>query len=218
MDSASASASTTAANANISAPMSAEQLQSQVLGPLSVMSSGFSDALAQPLKKSLPKTYSIGYSGAPRAFFNDLMTNQGRGVLECGSVAFNAPDGTACAYAATLSLMIVIGVLIPLLSVVYCFFFACGRMSQRCSCMGSCCGQVRGIPLIFVIYCFFSSCGHAAARWRSIPTGPRALAALFSASFESLQADGLLVTLLIVLVFFSPGFFAAKLWRQKADK
>jgi len=126
---------------NATSGVTAEQIQSDVLGPMSVMSSGFSDSFASPLKAALPKTYSVGYSGAPRAFFNDLMTNSGQGLLECGGVAFSATDGTACAYAANLSLMVVIGVLIPVIAVIYCFFFACGRMMSRCECMCKPCGE-----------------------------------------------------------------------------
>jgi hypothetical protein len=140
------SAASSASDAMVENNVTAAALQSEVLGPMSVMSTGFSDTFAQPLKAALPKTYSVGYSGAPRAFFNDLMTNQGRGVIECGT-SFSAEDGTVCAYAATLSLMIAIGVIIPVLSVIYCCFFACGRMFESCKCLGSCCGQVEATSL-----------------------------------------------------------------------
>eukprot|EP00281_Chroomonas_sp_CCMP1168_P026999 CAMPEP_0206243370 /NCGR_PEP_ID=MMETSP0047_2-20121206/17572_1 /ASSEMBLY_ACC=CAM_ASM_000192 /TAXON_ID=195065 /ORGANISM="Chroomonas mesostigmatica_cf, Strain CCMP1168" /LENGTH=748 /DNA_ID=CAMNT_0053668487 /DNA_START=84 /DNA_END=2326 /DNA_ORIENTATION=+ len=112
-----------------------------VLGPMSVMSAGFSDSLAQPLKAILPRPYTVGYSGSPRAFFNELMTNQGTGLVDCGSTVFSAQDGTACAYASYLSYMVIIGVLVPVITVTYCCFFGCGRMFHSCRCMGSCCGQ-----------------------------------------------------------------------------
>lgn len=77
----------------------AQRIQDEVLGPMSIMSQGFSDSLAQPLKAILPRPYSLGYAGSPRAFFNELMTNDGRGLEECGGRALSATDGTACAYA-----------------------------------------------------------------------------------------------------------------------
>lgn len=70
------------------------------MGPLNEFSATFSDSFAQPLKAMLPRTYSEGYGGSPRAFFNLLLTDpEGLGE-ECGARPIGAEDGTACAYAA----------------------------------------------------------------------------------------------------------------------
>ena len=91
------------------------------LGPLSPLTSGFYNSLAQPLKKAIPQTYSPGYSGrcvnlsdpllrfesnlkfylhmcSPRAFFNSVLTNGDGQLKQCSAQPFNAIDGSPCAY------------------------------------------------------------------------------------------------------------------------
>ncbi len=75
-------------------------LSTQVMGPLNEFSAAFSNSFAQPLKDILPRTYSEGYGGSPRAFFNMILTDPEALAQECGARPIGAEDGTACAYAA----------------------------------------------------------------------------------------------------------------------
>ncbi|EKX41008.1 hypothetical protein GUITHDRAFT_113015 [Guillardia theta CCMP2712] len=111
------------------------------VGSLSVLSDGFSSALAQPLKKSLPTQsfYAPGYTGSPRKFLNTLIYHSS----ELSSCSIQAKrDGTACSYMAFLLLMVMIGGLVPVITTIYCCGFCIGRFGgERMKCCGSACKQ-----------------------------------------------------------------------------
>lgn len=114
------------------------------MGPLNEFSATFSDSFAQPLKAMLPRTYSEGYGGSPRAFFNLLLTDpEGLGE-ECGARPIGAEDGTACAYAAFLTACFIIGIVFSVATCVYCTGFCIGRScGDRCRCCCKLCGQAN---------------------------------------------------------------------------
>eukprot|EP00960_Hanusia_phi_P039509 753919-Hanusia_phi.AAC.1 len=111
------------------------------VGPLGVLSDGFSSALAQPLKSSLPTQsfFAPGYTGSPRKFLNTLIYRSS----ELSSCSIQAKqDGSACAYMAFLLLMVMIGVVVPVVTTLYCCGFCIGRFGgERMQCCGAACKQ-----------------------------------------------------------------------------
>mmetsp|Transcript_28420 Transcript_28420/g.59426 ORF Transcript_28420/g.59426 Transcript_28420/m.59426 type:complete len:770 (-) Transcript_28420:232-2541(-) len=115
---------------------------SGALGPLSPLTSTFSTSFAQPLKAALPKTYSPGYSGSPRAFFNSILINGDKQLKDCSAQPFKSIDGSPCAYMDNLLYCLVIGIVVPVVTVFYCCGFFCARNGgEKCKCCGAMCRQ-----------------------------------------------------------------------------
>jgi hypothetical protein len=111
------------------------------LGPLNILTSGFSDSVAKPVKGFVTgfawSFYTPGWAGSPRAFFNQLLRGED---IDCSE---GAADGTACAYA-SFFVMLTIGfaVLLPIFTTIWCASFCCARnFVERCHCCGAPCKE-----------------------------------------------------------------------------
>ncbi|KAJ1469254.1 hypothetical protein T484DRAFT_2183516 [Baffinella frigidus] len=145
MSDASASASDAASSASAGAAsalgnITSTENQDAAMGALNALSSSFSDSFAQPLKAMLPRGFTPGFAGAPRAFFWFLFNDPEGLADECSQGT--PADDSACSYLAFVSMITAVGVIIPILSLLYCFGFCCARgCTERCGCCGKVCKQ-----------------------------------------------------------------------------